>query len=225
MSALHAFTTEQVKAAKAIASADVKVHHAASVVGVALAKIQADDQTALTAFWKALGASMNYGPHAEYWATHNTGGRKAVSTWAAFYRAAKAIGFDHALAFTDGIPTVAAVRAFTTGAGNINVKALTDALQGDQSFNVKTVKDALGVIKRGPKAKAKAVKAEDAEQVKAAKAEAKAIVAEAKDDAKAVTLGRMVAFIAEQADETMLAAIEKAVTEARRRMAAAEAAA
>ena len=223
------FTIAEVKAAKAIASADVKVHHAASVVGVALARIQADDQSALTAFWKALGAEMKYGPHAEYWATHNTGGRKAVSTWAAFYRAA-AVKFNHALAFANGIPTVAAVRAFTTGAESLNVEALTEALSGDDAepFTVKAVKDALGVIKRGPKA-AKVTKADKAvaEAVKAAKAEAKAeakaIVAKAKDDAKAVTLGKMVSFIAEQADEAMLSAIEKAVTQARARMAAAEA--
>ena len=100
------FTPEMVDAAKAIAKADVKLWHAAAVIGPALATISADDQKALTAFWKALAGEMSYGPHADYWSTHNTGGRKMVSLWAAFHRAAKAVKFDSALAFTDGkVPT------------------------------------------------------------------------------------------------------------------------
>lgn len=223
------FTTEQIKAAKAIASADVKVHHAASVVGEALALVKADDQTALTAFWKALGAEMNYGPHADYWAAHNTGGRKAVSTWAAFYRAAERLGFPASLAFTAGkVPTVAAIRAFTTGADSLDVEKLMAALTGKdaQPFHVKAVKDAIGVISRGPKGKGKG-KAKDAEkEAKAikdgAKAQAKAIVKTAKDDAKAVTLGRMVSFIEDQADDAMLDALTAAIERRRARNAAAE---
>jgi hypothetical protein len=228
------FTPDQVEAAKAIAKHDVSVHHAAAVVGEALALVQADDQVALTAFWKALSAEMSYGPHAEFWATHNTGGRKAVSTWAAFYRAAESVAFDRSLAFTAGkVPTVAAIRAFTTGANSLNVKKLTADLTGKDpvAFTVQAVKDAMGAIKRGPSPKGKGKgkgKGTDAEkEAKAikdgAKAEAKAMVKTAQDDAKAVTLGRMVSFIADQADAEMIKAIRKACTDAERRMAAADA--
>jgi hypothetical protein len=235
MSTQATFTTDQITAAKAIASADVKVHHAAAVVGQALALVKADDQTALTAFWKALGAEMNYGPHADYWATHNTGGRKAVSTWAAFYRAADRLSFDRSLAFTAGkVPTVAAIRAFTTGADSLDVDKLTASLTGKdaQPFHVKAVKDALGIIKRGAqpaKGKGKGKGKGDKDAEKAAKAikdgataQAKAIVKTAKDDAKAVTLGRMVSFIEDQADDAMLDALTAAIAKRRARNAAAE---
>lgn len=223
------FTEDQVEAAKAIAKADVKVWHAASVIGPVLAEIPADDQTALTAFWKSLAGEMSYRPHAEYWGTHNTGGRKMVSFWAAFYRAAKDHGFDPALAFSGGtVPTMASVKAFTTGRDSLDIGKLTASLtgKGARPFCLATVKDALAIVKRGPKTKTKADKATKA-ATKAitdeARAEAKAIVAEAHNDQKAVTLGRIVSFIAKQADPEMLAPIDAAVKQAKARIAAAEA--
>ena len=227
------FTPEQVEAAKAIARQDIKVWHAAAVIGPALAEIAADDQKALTAFWKSLAGSMSYGPHADYWSTHNTNGRKSVTLWAAFYRAAARLKFDTALAFTAGtVPTIASITAFTTGADSLNVKKLTAALTGKdaQPFTVKAVKDALGVISRGPKGKGKGKTKAEKEAAKAAKAvtdaakaDAKAIVKTAEDDAKAVTLGRMVSFIEDKADDAMLDALAAAIEKRRARNAAAAA--
>lgn len=216
------------KAAKAIARDDISVWRAAITIGQELATVPTD-KAARAEYWSALVGTLSYGPHRDYWSAHNASGRNRATIWATAFAKAEAEGFPMAEAIAASFPSQRTIQAFNSQA--VRFDDLAEAILGGAAFTVPTVTKHSAIAKRGPKA-AKGTKATKADKATAkaakavadeAKAEAKAIVATAKDDAKAVTLGRMVHFIAEQADAEMLAAIDKAVTQAKRRLAAAEA--
>lgn len=217
---------EATEAAKAIAKADVSVWKSAKAIGADLSANAGDasDKAARSAYFDALAATLTYGPHKAYWSAHNATGRNRATVWASAYAKAVDLGLDLDALCTESFPSREAVAAFVKQA--VDGKRFAKAIANGQPFTVPTVVECSAITKapsRKPITKADR-KAEQAEQAEA-KAEAKAIVAEAKDDAKAVTLGRMVRFIAEQADEAMLDAITKAVKQAKARIAAAESAA
>lgn len=219
-------SAEAAEAAKAIAKADSSVWRSAKAIGADLAANAGDasDKAERSAYYDSLAASLSYGPHKVYWAQKNATGRNRATVWASAYAKAVDLGLDLDKLAEASFPSREAVAAFVKLA--VNGKQFAKAIADGQPFTVPTVAECAGISKATRKPITKADRKADTADVAVtddAKAEAKAIVAEAKDDAKAVTLGRMVHWIAEQADAEMLKAITKAVKQAERRIAAAEA--